>query len=92
MLSASTTLFNPSHVTGGQFVITIHPDNGKQSPRRVRTTRILSSYGTEPLRGQGTRVFEAVEIDRNGDPNGSPVVLKNIGIDGGISREGNILA
>ena len=76
----------------GQFVITIHPDDDKQNPRKFRTTKILSSYGAEPLRGRGTRVFEAVEIDENGDSNGSPVVLKDIWIDSDRTREGNILA
>jgi hypothetical protein len=37
-------------------------------------------------------VFEAVEIDRNGDPNGSPVVLKDIWVDNDCTREGNIVA
>jgi hypothetical protein len=37
-------------------------------------------------------VFEAVEIDRNGDPNGSPVVLKDIWVDNDRTREGNIVA
>ena len=76
----------------GQFVITVHPDDDKQNPRRFRTTRILSSYGAESLRGRGTRVFEAVEIDGDGDSNGSPVVLKDIWIDSDRMREGNILA
>ncbi len=52
----------------------------------------MSSYGAEPLRGQGTRVFEAVEIDGNGDSNGLPVVLKDIWVDSDRTREGNILA
>ena len=56
-----------------------------------RTTRIISSHGAEPLRGRGTRVFEAVELDQNGEPNGSHVVLKDIWIDSDRTREGNIL-
>ncbi|KAF8493938.1 hypothetical protein F5888DRAFT_1720628 [Russula emetica] len=81
-------------VTGnrGQSVVTVHPDNDKQNSRRFRTTEILSSYGAEPLRGRGTRVFQAVEIDGNGEPSGSPVVLKDIWIDSDRTREGNILA
>ena len=74
-----------------QFVITVHPDNDKQNPRRFRTTRIISSYGAESIRGRGTRVFEAVELDRNGEPNGSHVVLKDIWINSDRTREGNIL-
>jgi hypothetical protein len=37
-------------------------------------------------------VFEAIEIDRNGDPIGSPVVLKDIWVDNDRTREGNIVA
>jgi hypothetical protein len=76
----------------GQTVITFHPHNDEQNPRRFRTTQILSSYGAESLRGRGTRVFEAVEIDGNGDPNGSPVVLKDTWVDSDRTREGNIIA
>jgi hypothetical protein len=76
----------------GQFVITVHPDNDKENPRRFRTTQILYSYGAEALRGRGTRVFEAVEIDGNGDPTGSPVVLKDTWIDSDHTREGDALA
>jgi hypothetical protein len=57
-----------------------------------RTTQVISSYGAEPLRGRGTRVFEAVEVDENGNITGSPVVLKDIWIDSDRTREGNILA
>ena len=75
-----------------QFVITIHPDNDKRSPRRFQTRQIISSSGAESLLGRGTRVFEAVEIDGNGNPNGSPVVLKDIWIDSDRTREGKVLA
>ena len=37
-------------------------------------------------------MFEAVEIDGSGNPNGLPVVLKDIWIDSDRTREGNILA
>lgn len=57
-----------------------------------RTRKLISSYGAEPLRGRGTRVFEAIEIDRNGSLKGSPVVLKDIWIDRDRTREGAILA
>jgi hypothetical protein len=43
------------------------------------------------LRGRGTRVFQAVELDGNGEPNGSGVVLKDFWIDSDRMREGNIL-
>ena len=76
----------------GQFVITIHPDDDKQSPRRFQTRQIISSSGAESLLGRATRVFEAVEIDGSGNPNGSPVVLKDTWIDSNRTREGNVLA
>ena len=52
---------------------------------------ILSSSGAESHRGRGTRVFEAVELDRNRKPNGSHEVLKDIWIDNTRAREGEIL-
>jgi hypothetical protein len=75
-----------------EFIITVHPANAKNNPRRFRTKSIISSYGAEPLRGRGTRVFEAIEIDANGSPKGSPVVLKDIWIDHDRTREGAVLA
>ena len=74
----------------GQYVITVHPHNKKQNPRRFRTIRVISSSGAEPLRGRGTRVFEAVEINGNGEPIGSHVALKDIWIDSDRTREGDI--
>jgi hypothetical protein len=74
------------------FIITVHPNDNKANPKRYRTTKILSSYGAEPLRGRGTRVFEAVEMDENGADKGSAVVLKDIWIDQDRTREGDILA
>ena len=76
----------------GQFIFTVHPDNDKQNSRRFRTIQIISSSGAEPLLGRGTRVFKAHEIDLNGDPNGPPVVVKDIWVDSDRTREGNILA
>jgi hypothetical protein len=76
----------------GQFVITVHPDNDKQTRRRFRTIRIISSSGAVPLRGRGTHVFEVVEIDGNGESSGPTVVLKDIWIDSDRTREGTILA
>ena len=75
-----------------QFVITIHPDNDKQSPRRFQSSKIISSSGAESLLGRGTRVFEAVEIDGNGNPNGSPVALKDTWVDSDLTREGSVIA
>ena len=76
----------------GQFVITINPNNEKQSPRRFQTRQTVSSSGAESLLGRGTRVFEAVEIDGNGNPSGSPVVLKDTWVDSDRTREGNVIA
>ena len=75
-----------------QFIITVHPDNDTKHPRTFRTKRIISSYGAEPLRGRGTRVFEAIETGPNGVVKGLPVVLKDIWIDHDRTREGAILA
>jgi hypothetical protein len=75
-----------------QLIVTVHPDNDNKYPRRFRTTNIVSSFGAEPLRGRGTRVFEAIEIDGQGCEMGSPVVLKDIWIDHDRTREGIILA
>ena len=74
-----------------QFIITVHPDNDKENPRRFLTKRIISSSGAERLRGRGTRVFEAAEIDKHGLENGSDVVLKDVWIDHDRAREGSIL-
>ena len=76
----------------GQLIFIVHPDNDKQNLRRFQTIQIISSSGAESLLGRGTRVFEAVEIDENGDPNGSPVVVKDIWVDSDRTREGNVLA
>ena len=75
-----------------QFIVTVHPDNDYKYPRRFLTTNIVSSFGAEPLRGRGTRVFEAIEIDGRGCEIGSHVVLKDIWIDHDRTREGIILA
>ena len=71
--------------------MSVYPNNDIQHPRRFRTTKIISSYGAEPLRGRGTRVYEAIELDSNDNDSGSPVVLKDIWIDSDRMREGNIL-
>jgi hypothetical protein len=78
-----------------QFIITIHHDHDhdKNDSRTFHTLKLLPSYGAEPLRGRGTRVFEAVELDGQGNQKkGSPVVLKDIWIDGDRKREGAIVA
>ncbi|KAF9513935.1 hypothetical protein BS47DRAFT_1362032 [Hydnum rufescens UP504] len=67
-----------------QFIIT--------KDRRFRTRKILSSFGAEPLRGRGTRVYEAIGVDEHGKEMGDPVVLKDIWIDHDRMREGTILA
>jgi hypothetical protein len=74
------------------FVITVHPHNDNKLLRRFRTTNIISSFGTEPLRGRGTRVFDAIKLDGHGNEIGSPVVLNDIWIDHDCTREGVILA
>jgi hypothetical protein len=76
-------------VKDGQFDITVHSNS---STRTFRTIRTISSYSAEPLRGQATRIFEAIELDGDGKPIGSPVVLKDAWIDSDRKREGDILA
>jgi Fungal protein kinase len=79
----------PKHPT--QFIVTVHPHDNKE-PRRFRTGQIISSFGAEPLRGRGTRVYEAIEVDEHGKEKGIAVVLKDIWIDHDRTREGDILA
>ena len=86
------TTIQPDIGNNGQFVLTVYPDNNKQNSRRFRVMQILDSYGAEPLRGRGTRVFYAVEIDGNRETNGSNVVIKDMWIDSDRMREGDILA
>ncbi|KAF9503667.1 hypothetical protein BS47DRAFT_778303 [Hydnum rufescens UP504] len=74
-----------------QFIITVHSNDNKKD-RRFRTRKILSSFGAEPLRGRGTRVYEAIGVDEHGKEMGDPVVLKDIWIDHDRMREGTILA
>jgi hypothetical protein len=75
-----------------QFFITVHPDNDDKSVRRFCTKKIISSFGAEPLRGRGTRVFEAIEIDKHGNERSSAVVMKDIWIDHDRVREDAIVA
>jgi len=74
-----------------QFIITVHSNDNKKE-RRFRTRKIISSFGAEPLRGRGTRVYEAIEVDERSKEVGDPVVLKDIWIDHDRMREGAILA
>ncbi len=83
------TTIQPVNDHSGQFDITVHSNS---MTRTFRTIRTISSYGAETLRGQATRVFEAIELDKNGKPNGSHVVLKDAWIDSDRMREGDILA
>jgi hypothetical protein len=73
----------------GQFVITVRSHD--ERVRKFQTVRIIYLYGTEPLRGRGTRIFEAVELDENGNRHGANVVLKDIWIDDDRVWEGEIL-
>ena len=75
-----------------QFIVTVHPDLEHEKPRRFLTKRTIPSSGAEPLRGRGTRVFEAVEIDGHGCEIGHNVVLKDVWIDKDRTREGTTLA
>ena len=72
--------------------ITVHDSHDKTRSRKFHSKTILSSYGAEPLRGRGTRVFEAFELDERGAKKGSAVVLMDIWIDNDRMREGAIHA
>jgi hypothetical protein len=56
-------------------------DNATSNLGSCREVETISSYGADPLRGRGTCVFEAIEIDSDGGQKGSHVVLKDIWID-----------
>ena len=73
------TTIQPVPGPSGQLDITVQPDDDQSNSRTrmYRTKRIIYSYVAEPLRGRGTRVFEAVELDGNGEPAGPLVVLKD---------------
>ena len=77
----------------GQFDITVHPnkDEPNSGTRTFRTIQVISTFGAEPFRGRGSRVFKAIELDGNGEPVGTPVVLKDTWIDSDRMREGDIL-
>lgn len=82
---------NPKDPTN--FIFTVHSHHDHSNKKRFRTTEIISSSGAEPLRGRGTRVFAAIEIDEIGDDkNEKIVVLKDTWIDKDRMREGDILA
>jgi Fungal protein kinase len=74
-----------------QPITSVHPNN-KPQPRRFLTIKLINSYGAEPFRGRGTRVFKAIEIEQDGSEKGLPVVLKDIWVDNDLAREGAILA
>ena len=86
--------FDPTikRVPGHPTQFTFQPTHHQESRRRFRTKSTISSFGAEPLRSRGTRVFKAIEIDDLDREKGSHVVLKDTWIDTDRIREGDILA
>ena len=59
---------------------------------KYRTRRLISELGAIPLRGRGTRVWEVVELDANGNPVGTQTwVLKDTWGDADRPLEGENL-
>ena len=61
--------------------------------RKYRTKRMISNIGADTLRGRGTRVWEAVELDGNDEEVevATTCVLKDSWVDVDRSRGGKIL-
>lgn len=53
---------------------------------------MISNIGADTLRGRGTRVWEVIELDNGGkEKGGRTFALKDVWIDDGRAREGDIL-
>lgn len=53
---------------------------------------MISNIGADTLRGRGTRVWEVIELDNDGkEKEGRTFALKDVWIDHGRAREGDIL-
>jgi len=66
------------------------PNNGVKE-RKFRTVKILSDFGAAPIRGRATRVFEAYELDKEGNRTGESVAIKDTWMDADRLQEGDIL-
>ena len=68
-------------------------DKNTATETTFRTKRVLSNIGTDALRGRGTRVWEVIELDADGNEKDvDTCVLKDVWADDDCEREGDILA
>ncbi|KAI6038241.1 hypothetical protein EDC04DRAFT_3113831 [Pisolithus marmoratus] len=74
-----------------QYDITVHTDDGEKLV--YQTTRIISDYNADALRGRGTRIFEVCPMSPDGKPmhGAEPGVLKDCWRDSDRDREDTIL-
>ena len=89
---SSITLYEPSVASGAlQYDIVVRQDDDC-SIVTYRTKRMISNIGADTLRGRGTRVWEVVELDDNGEERDSSTtcVLKDSWVDENMRREGEI--
>lgn len=80
-----------------QYRIKVHQQDGGATAGKVLeisylTSKIIFDYGADTLRGRGTRVFEARQLDANGKVFGPPVAIKDVWVDEDQQREGDIHA
>ncbi|EKM53007.1 uncharacterized protein PHACADRAFT_124468 [Phanerochaete carnosa HHB-10118-sp] len=59
--------------------------------KKYRTLRLISSIGADSLRGRGTRVWEVVQVDGDGNFVAGPFALKDSWVDSDRVREWQIL-
>ncbi|KAF8576249.1 hypothetical protein K439DRAFT_1664701 [Ramaria rubella] len=69
-----------------QYDITVHDVAGQAI---FRTTKVLSDFGADGLRGRGTRVFEACRLN-DGVPDGTSVAIKDVWVDDDRPKEGQV--
>ncbi|KAF8585411.1 hypothetical protein K439DRAFT_1343467, partial [Ramaria rubella] len=73
-----------------QYKFTVHDIEGANHVETVfRTTRVLADFSADALRGRGTRVFEAFQLDGD-SPDRTPVVIKDSWVDVDRAKEGDI--
>lgn len=65
----------------------IRVDGFDGTRRTYRTLQLLSGAGPGDVRRGGTRIWKAVLLE-NGDPSGTPVVLKDAWVDADRTAEG----
>jgi Fungal protein kinase len=76
---------------GGKPYYDIVVHDKTSGEKTYRTSKILFSYGADPLRGRGTRVFEGRLLE-DGMPSGHSVAIKDGWVDHDRKREATILA